>query len=111
MFKACVYPYPRQAGSSTAIPLLLLLLLLASGLVLMAGMLKPDDVRTKWFEAQGIRVTAPVGRMPLLEDLERPNLNPRGGTRPMRDDYNSRTPLTLMMDGVWLIATGGVKLL
>ena len=61
----------------------------------------PDDARAKWFAANGV---SPVENMPLLQDSERPPINPRGGTRPMRDDYNSRTPLTLMMDGVWLMS-------
>ena len=41
--------------------------------------------------------------MPLLEDPERVERRPRGGTRAMRDKYNEKWPMTLVMEGVWLM--------
>ena len=65
----------------------------------------PDDARLRWFKRTG---QTPQPGMPKLQDEEHPPLLDRG-TRAMRDDYNSRQPLTLILEatpgyGFWLMS-------
>ena len=38
----------------------------------------------------------------MVSDPVRVPLRPRGGLRPMRDEYNSHTPMTIILPKVWL---------
>ena len=64
----------------------------------------PADRRFKLLAKHDVSPTRLPG-LPLVEDPEWPKRNRNEGTRPMRDRYNEHTPLTLVMEGVWLMSS------